>query len=65
MTRDSDITPYSDSASGSSSPPANKSARMRRVAASLKWAGLAGFLDSGCFRCSFGCHPCFGDRERK
>ena len=43
MTRDSDITPYSDSVSGTSSPPASKSARMRRVATALKWSGLAGF----------------------
>jgi len=42
MTRDSDLTPYSDGVSASSEP-ASKSARMRRVAGSLKWAGLAGF----------------------
>ena len=42
MARDSDITPYSDSVS-SSSAPASKSARMRKVANALKWAGLAGF----------------------
>ena len=41
--RDSDITPYSDSVSGSSSIPNSKSARMLRVANALKWAGLAGF----------------------
>lgn len=42
MTRESDITPYSDNG-GSSSSPAAKSARRRRVATALKWAGLAGF----------------------
>ena len=41
--RDSDITPYSDSVSGTSSAPASKSARMRRVGNALKWAGLGGF----------------------
>ena len=43
MTRNSDITPYSESDGASSSTPASKSARMRRVATALKWAGLAGF----------------------
>ena len=42
MTRNSDITPYSDSGS-SSSAPTSKSARMRKVGNTLKWAGLAGF----------------------
>ncbi|MEM7758505.1 MAG: DUF3611 family protein [Cyanobacteria bacterium P01_G01_bin.67] len=42
MTRESDITPYSDSIN-SSDPPLSKSARLRRVATALKWAGLAGF----------------------
>jgi len=43
MTRNSDITPYSDDVGASDSAPASKSARMRRVATALKWAGLAGF----------------------
>ena len=43
MARESDITPYSDSSSASSSAPASKSARMRRVSTALKWAGFAGF----------------------
>ena len=43
MTRNSDLTPYSDSVSGSTSIPNSKSARMIRVANALKWAGLAGF----------------------
>ena len=42
MSKESDITPYSDRVS-SSSAPASKSARMRKVANALKWAGLAGF----------------------
>ena len=42
MTKDSDITPYSDDVS-SSSKPASKSARLRKVGNTLKWAGLAGF----------------------
>ena len=41
MPKESEITPF-DSNLGSSSPP-SKSARMRRVATALKWAGLAGF----------------------
>lgn len=43
MSRESDITPYSDSASNSSATPGAKSARMRRISGALKWAGLAGF----------------------
>ena len=43
MTRESDITPYSDDVSASSSVPTSKSARMRKVGNTLKWAGLAGF----------------------
>ena len=43
MSQESEITPYSDSTSSSSSTPASKSARMRRVSSALKWAGLAGF----------------------
>jgi len=46
MTRESDITPYSDSAGGSSpasTSPTAKSARMRKVGNTLKWAGFAGF----------------------
>ena len=42
MSKESDITPYSDSVS-SSSPPTSKSARMRKVGNALKWAGFAGF----------------------
>ena len=42
MPKESEITPF-DSDLGSSSSPASKTARMRRVAGSLKWAGLAGF----------------------
>ena len=41
MPKESEITPF-DSNLGSSPPP-SKSARMRRVANALKWAGLAGF----------------------
>ena len=43
MSKDSDITPFSGSANSSSSSPASKSARMRRVANTLKWSGLLGF----------------------
>ena len=43
MTKDSDITPYSDRVSSSSATPPSKSARMRKVGNALKWAGLAGF----------------------
>ena len=42
MPQESEITPF-DSNLSSSSPPLSKSARMRRVAHALKWAGLAGF----------------------
>ena len=42
MPKESEITPF-DSNIGSSSPPLSKSARIRRVATALKWAGLAGF----------------------
>ena len=42
MSKESEITPYSDRAN-SSSAPASKSARMRKVANALRWAGLAGF----------------------
>ncbi len=42
MTKESEITPFSGS-THSASPPSSKSARMRRVATALKWAGLAGF----------------------
>lgn len=42
MSKESEITPFSDRPS-SSSPPVTKSARMRKVANALKWAGLAGF----------------------
>ena len=42
MTKESEITPFSG-ATNSASPPLSKSARMRRVATALKWAGLAGF----------------------
>ena len=41
MTKDSDITPYSDPPG--SSNPTSKSARMRKVASTLRWAGVAGF----------------------
>ena len=41
MSKESEITPFSKSTA--SSPPASKSARMRRVATTLKWGGLAGF----------------------
>ncbi len=42
MSKESDITPYSDKANYSSAPT-SKSARMRRVSNALKWGGLAGF----------------------
>lgn len=42
MSKESDLTPYSDSSS-STSPPQSKSARLRKVANALRWAGLAGF----------------------
>ncbi len=43
MSKESDITPYSDGVSSSSAAPASKSARIRKVGNALKWAGLAGF----------------------
>ncbi len=45
MSQESNITPYSENLSSSSSPPtpAAKSARFRKVANALKWSGLAGF----------------------
>ncbi len=43
MSKESEITPFSDNISSSSSASVSKSARMRRVATTLKWAGLAGF----------------------
>lgn len=43
MNKESDITPYSDQVSSSASTPTSKSARLRKVAATLKWAGLVGF----------------------
>jgi len=43
MSKDSDITPFSGSSSSASSSPGSKSARMRRVANTLKWSGLIGF----------------------
>ncbi|MEL6500815.1 MAG: DUF3611 family protein [Cyanobacteria bacterium J06629_2] len=45
MTRESDITPYSEdlNSSSTSTSASTKSARMRRVSSALKWAGLAGF----------------------
>ncbi len=42
MTKESEITPFSGDIH-SASPPLSKSARLRRVATALKWAGLAGF----------------------
>lgn len=44
MTKESEITPFSERANASSyNAPASKSARMREVATTLKWGGLAGF----------------------
>ncbi|WP_019504547.1 DUF3611 family protein [Pleurocapsa sp. PCC 7319] len=43
MTKESDITPYSENFSDSRSTPTSKSARLRKVGTTLKWAGLAGF----------------------
>ena len=43
MTKESDITPYSDKVSSPSATPASKSARLRKVSTTLKWSGLAGF----------------------
>ncbi len=42
MSKESEITPFSGS-SGSAPPPLGKSARLKKVAHALKWAGLAGF----------------------
>ena len=41
MSKESEITPFSSN--NDASPPPSKSARMRKVANALKWAGLAGF----------------------
>ncbi len=44
MSKESDITPYSENINSTSSPKAtSKSARMRKVGNTLKWTGLAGF----------------------
>lgn len=43
MTKESDITPYSDNFRDSPATPTSKSARLRKVGKTLKWAGLAGF----------------------
>ena len=43
MSKESEITPFSDSTSSAASPPLSKSARLRRIAATLKWSGLIGF----------------------
>ncbi|MGL6344941.1 MAG: DUF3611 family protein [Waterburya sp.] len=45
MTKESEITPFSKRANtnNSSASPTSKSARMRQVANTLKWGGLAGF----------------------
>jgi ABC-type Fe3+ transport system permease subunit len=42
MPKESEITPFSGSSSGSSATP-GKAERLRRVAQALRWAGLAGF----------------------
>lgn len=41
MSKESEITPFRSN--NDTSPPQSKSARMRKVASALKWAGLAGF----------------------
>ena len=41
MSKESEITPFTSN--NDASPPLPKSARMRKVANALKWAGLAGF----------------------
>ena len=41
MSKESEITPFRSN--NDASPPQSKSARMRKVANALKWAGLAGF----------------------
>jgi Protein of unknown function (DUF3611) len=43
MPKESEITPFSGSNSGSSSTTPGKAERLRRVAQALRWAGLAGF----------------------
>ncbi|MEM8721279.1 MAG: DUF3611 family protein [Cyanobacteria bacterium P01_G01_bin.39] len=47
MSKESDLTPYSDSINYSKdtnySPSASKSARMHKIGKTLKWAGLIGF----------------------
>jgi hypothetical protein len=48
MTKESEITPFSERGNTSSPPPTSKSARMRRVATTLKWGGLAGFWIQVC-----------------
>jgi hypothetical protein len=42
MPKESEITPFSGSSSGSSATP-GKAERLRRVATALRWSGLAGF----------------------
>ena len=41
MSKESEITPFTSN--NNDAPPQSKSARMRKVASALKWAGLAGF----------------------
>ena len=43
MTKESEITPFSNDANSTSNPPLSKSARMRRVSTALKWGGFSGF----------------------
>lgn len=42
MSKESEITPFKSN-NNNDAPPQSKSARMRKVANALKWAGLAGF----------------------
>lgn len=42
MAKESEITPFQGN-NNEASPPLSKSARLRRVAKTLRWAGLAGF----------------------
>ncbi len=42
MSKESEITPFTSN-NNNDAPPQSKSARMRKVASALKWAGLAGF----------------------
>lgn len=42
MSKESEITPFKGN-NNDASPPMSKSARLRRVANTLRWAGLAGF----------------------